>query len=177
MAKVKPLTEQTSTLKSWSDVDGFLKSIAVIESKKMKEEADMNDAILAVQEQYQPGIDKLNAEKIGYERDVQLFCDKNKNEFEESRSKTLNYGLVGFRKGAGALKTLTGFTWKSVVSLLRSSKKYLPYLREKIEIDKNALISSGMKTEQLAKIGLQIVQEDSFYYEAFIKSSSEESVS
>lgn len=177
MAKVKPATEQISTLKNWSDVDSLLKSIAVIESKKMKEEADMNDAILAVQNQYQPGLDKLNSEKIGYERDIQLFCDKNKSQFEESRSKTLNYGVVGFRKGAGALKTLTGFTWKSVLSLLESSKKYLPYVRTKSEIDKNALISSGLKTAQLAKIGLQIVQEDSFYYEPFIKSSSEESVS
>ena len=176
--KTKPQKQQKSTLKSWSEVDTLLKSIAVIESKRNRDEASMNEDILKVQQRYQPGLDKLSAEKIGYERDIQLYCEANKEEFEgSSRSKNLNYGTIGFRKGTGALKTLKGFTWEAVKNLLESSKKYAGYLKTKKDIDKNALISSGMKADQLAKVGVQISQEDSFYYEAYLKSSSEQSVS
>jgi len=176
MAKTKPQIDQKSSLKSWSEVDSLLKTIATIESKKMQEESKMNDEILRATQKYQPELDKLNAEKIGYERDIQLYCDEHKSDFEKSRSKTLNYGIVGFRKGSGALKTLKGFTWEAVKNLLTSSKKYSHYIKTKTDIDKNALLSSGLKADKLAKIGVQIEQSDSFYYEAYLKRSSEESV-
>ncbi len=177
MAKTKPQTEQKSTLKSWSEVDQILKAIASIESKKMQEESKMNDKILRANQDHMPTLDKLNAEKLGYERDIQLYCDGQKDEFKDARSKTLNYGVVGFRKGTGALKTLKGFTWEAVKKVIQASKKYSAYIKTKTDIDKNAILSSGMKADQLAKIGVQIEQNDAFYYEAYLKSSSEQTVS
>lgn len=177
MAKAKPQTEQKTTLKSWAEVDQILKAIASIESKKMQEESAMNDKILKANQEHMPILDRLNAEKLGYERDIQLYCDDQKDEFNETRSKTLNYGIVGFRKGTGALKTLKGFTWEAVKKVIEASKKYAVYIKTKTDIDKNAILSSGMKPDQLAKLGVQIVQEDAFYYEAYLKSSSEQTVS
>lgn len=177
MAKTKPQTEQKTTLKSWSEVDQLLKAIASIESKKMQEESAMNDKILRANQDHMPTLDKLNAEKLGYERDIQLYCDGQKDEFKDARSKTLNYGVVGFRKGTGALKTLKGFTWEAVKKVIEASKKYSAYIKTKTDIDKNAILSSDMKPDQMAKLGVQVVQEDSFYYEAYLKSSSEQTVS
>jgi phage host-nuclease inhibitor protein Gam len=172
MAKTKPQTEQSTTLKSWEEVDSTLKAIAVIKAKVMKEESDWNDERLKLQNKYQPLLDKFNAEVIGLERDVQLFCEDNKSMFDVNRSRTLNYGEVGFRKGTGALKTLKGFTWEAVKQVVKKSKKYAStFIRTKEDLDKQAILSSGVKKEELAKLGVYIHQEDAFFYDAYLTKS------
>ncbi len=172
MAKTKPQTEQTTTLKSWEEVDSTLKAIAVIKAKVMKEESDWNDERLKLQNKYQPLLDKFNAEVIGLERDVQLFCEDNKTMFDVTRSRALNYGTVGFRLGTGALKTLKGFTWEAVKQVVKKSKKYAAdFIRIKEDLDKQAILSSGVKKEELAKLGVYIHQEDAFFYDAYLTKS------
>lgn len=172
MAKTKPQTEQVTTIKSWQEVDGTLRAIAVIDSKVLSEETLMANEILKAQERYLPGIQKLQSEKIGLERDIQLYCESQKERFAESRSQDLNYGKVGFRRSTGALKTLKGFTWESVKNLIKASKKFRDlFIRVKEDIDKQAILGANLKAEELAKIGVQIAQEDSFYYEAYLERS------
>lgn len=172
MAKTKPQTEQATTLKSWEEVDSTLKAIAVIRSKIMQHESTWNDERLKLQNKYQPILDKFNAEVIGLERDVQLFCEDNKSMFDVNRSRTLNYGEVGFRKGTGALKTLKGFTWEAVKQVVKKSKKYASqFIRIKEDVDKQAILSAGLKKEELAKIGVYIHQEDAFFYDAYLQKS------
>lgn len=174
MAKTKPQTEQVTTIKDWSELDSTLKAIAVIDTKIMTEESQMNDEILKIQNRYLPSVQKMQSEKIGLERDIQLYCESQKERFAESRSQYLNYGVVGFRKGTGALKTLKGFTWEAVKNMIKASKKFRDvFLRVKEDIDKQAIIGSNLKAEELAKLGVQIAQEDSFYYEAYLKRSEE----
>ncbi|MBK9333866.1 MAG: host-nuclease inhibitor Gam family protein [Ignavibacteria bacterium] len=170
MAKTKPQTDQRTTLKSWEEVDTALKAIAVIRNKVSQEENVLNEKILKAQEASMPIIERMKSEEIGLERDVQLYCEQNKTLFDESRSRELNYGIVGFRKGTGALKTLKGFTWEAVKSVIKSSKKFKDeFMRVKEEIDKNAILSSGLKPDQLAKLGVHIFQEDNFFIDVFSK--------
>lgn len=170
MAKTKPQTDQKTTLKSWAEVDTSLKAIAVIQSKVSSEEAVLNDKILKIQESIQPAIERMKSEQIGLERDIQLYCEANKTEFDSSRSKELNYGVVGFRKSTGALKTMKGMTWEACKNLIKASRALRDkFLRIKEDIDKNAILSSGMKADQMAKLGLHIAQEDNFYIEVFSK--------
>jgi len=172
MGKVKPKTDQKTTLKDWDEVDSQLKAIATLKTKIMAEESEMNDQMLKVQQKYQPTLDKYNAELIGYERDLQLFCDERKGEFDEKRSKELNFGLVGFRKGSGALKPKQGFTWEAVKQVISKSKKFAErFLKTKIDIDKNAILTADLKPAELDKMAVQVVVEDNFYYEAYLKKS------
>jgi len=172
MAKTKPQTEQSTTLKSWEEVDSALKAIAVIKSKVMKEESDWNDDRLKLQNKYQPILDKFNAEIIGLERDIQLFCQDNKSVFDTARSRALNYGTVGFRLGTGALKTLKGFTWEAVKQVVKKSKKYAgQFIKTKEDLNKQAMLDAKLKKEELAKLGVYVHQEDSFYYEAYLTKS------
>ena len=174
MAKTKPQTDQKTTLSSCSEVDSALKAIAVITTKINKEEADWNEERLKLQNKYTSVIDRYNSEKIGLERDIQLFCESQKDVFTEQRSRTLNYGTVGFRLGNGALKTLKGITWEAAKSLIKSSKKWRDsFLRIKEDIDKQAILSAGLKKEELAKIGLYVHQDDGFYLEAYLTKSEE----
>lgn len=171
-SKTKPQTEQSSTLKSWDEVDKALKSIAVIKAKVMAQEGEWNDERIKLQNKYQPALDRYNAEIIGLERDVQLYCEENKSLFQETRSRSLNFGTVGFRLGTGALKTLKGFTWEAVKNVVKKSKKYATdFIRVKEDLDKQAILGAQLKEQKLAKLGMFIHQEDSFYYEAYLTRS------
>lgn len=171
MAKTKP-KDQKTTLSSWAEVDNCLQDIA-IQSNKVKEiEADMNSAIINLQEKYQPKLNELNSEIMGIEKNIELFCLDHKEEFGGKKTKELNYGLVSFRTGTPKLATLKGFTWDAVKNLVKATKKYaVQFIRIKEDLDKQGILASGMKNPELAKIGVHIVQEESFGYEVYYKES------
>ena len=168
--KIKPLEEQKSTLKTFDDVDNSLKRIADLNVRINNITDAMNQKINSIQETYHNSLDPLQAEKIGIERDMQLYCEEQKEtEFAEKRSKELIYGMVSFRKTPAALKTLKGFTWEAVKSLLMKSKKYAEYLKEKVEINKESIMNNIEKESELAKIGCYKESKDIFYYEIYQK--------
>lgn len=175
MAKTKTKDQET-TLKSWLDVDEGLKNIAKLTSTKSNLESRMNAEMMKITEKYEADLNSANSEIIKHERNIELFCVDHKDEFGDKRSKELNYGVVSFRHGTPALKTLKGFTWDAVKNLIKASKKFREYLRVKEDIDKQALLKSRMKESDLAKIGCHISQEETFQYEAFIKESQRSAV-
>lgn len=166
MAKTKPQTEQKTTIKDWDEADTILNEIGKLNQNIKSEQADKNLAISKVQEKYQPGIDEMEAEKIGMARNLQLFCEERRAEFDEKKSKELSYGMVAFRLGTGALKTLKGWTWAAVEAFVGRSKKYNQYLVIKTSLNKNGL-KTDLPQNELAKIGCTIEQEEAFYYECY----------
>lgn len=76
----------------------------------------------------------------------------------------MTHGTIGFRTGTPKLKTLKGFTWASAVNLV---KEFLPsFIRTSEEVAKDKLLADrdeeGM-TEKMAKCGIQVVQDETFY--------------
>lgn len=96
--------------------------------------------------------------------------------FAKKKSLEMVHGTIGFRTGTPKLKTLRKFTWASALEL---AKEFLPgYVRTTEELAKDKLIADrdgelardGEDTgtpmrELLAKCGMQVVQEESFYVE------------
>lgn len=168
MAKTKPQEEQKSTLTSWLDADSVLQQIGSINSQLKKQEGEMNLKITKVQQAHQPEIDRLNELKIGLERNLQLYCESHREEFDGKKTKELSYGTVSFRYAPPSLKTLKGFTWEAVKAVVKGSKKLAgAFLKVKEDLDKNAILSAELKETELAKLGLVIQQAESFYYESF----------
>lgn len=171
MSKVK-ITDQKSTLNGWSDVDSSLNTIAVKKLEVTKLESAMNGEKLKVQQKYQPQLDKLNSEILGIEKNMELYCNSVKDEFDKKKSRELNYGIVSFRKGTPRLATLKGFTWDAVKNLVKVSKKYAKmFIRTKVELDKEKMLKAGLKESELAKLGVHIAQNETFSYEVFAKES------
>ena len=168
MAKTKPQTEQKTTILSWQEADFVLKEIGIASQNIEKQTAEMNLKITAIQEKHQPAIDEQTELKIGLERNLQLFCESKRDEFDEKKTKFLSFGSVSFRLATPSLKTLKGFTWDSVKNLIKSKKKLAEsFIKIKEDLNKQAILSSDMKESELTKLGLSISQEESFYYEAF----------
>ena len=73
---------------------------------------------------------------------------------------------MGFRTGTPKLKTLKGFTWPSVVNLL---KEFLPdYVRTTDEAAKDRLLADREVEEVrelFPRVGITVVQDETFYVE------------
>ena len=86
--------------------------------------------------------------------------------FSKKKSLESAHGVIGFRTGNPKLKNLKGYTWASVTNL---AKEFLPeYIRITEELAKDKLLADREVpevAELFPKIGVTVVQEESFYVE------------
>ena len=166
--KTKPQTQQVTTIKDWGEADNTLKYIGIIEQKIKILSGKMNEQITKIQEQYSPEISKFEQEKLGLERDLQLYCESKRDEFDEKKTRELSFGSVSFRLSTPSLKQMKGYTWESIKNIISKSKKYADkFLRIKTDIDKNAILQTELSEKELASIGCMIEQKENFYYQAY----------
>ncbi len=111
-----------------------------------------------------------NWEQYAIENQTELFAKK--------KSLEMAHGVMGFRTGTPKLKTLKGFTWASALQL---TKEFLPgYVRlteelakDKMLADREAMVTTDedplgagkSMIEMMAKCGIQVVQDETFYVE------------
>lgn len=104
------------------------------------------------------GIDQLikRAEQWASPRREELFS-------KGKKSASTALAIYGYRLGKPSLKLVRGWTWDKVVALLKSTRRKV-YLVTKVTPDKEAL-RQHVKPHKLAKLGLEIKQEETFYVE------------
>lgn len=166
MAKTK--TTQRSTLTTWQDVDNSLREIAEASTTVKKSEAEMNRLTLEIQNRFEQETRETRDKIIAHEKQIELFCIEHRDEFVASKTKELNFGLVSFRMSPPKLTLLRGFTWESVLGLLKKLDM-LQFVRTKEEVDRDAIKEQLSEANELAQIGLHLDQKEHFYYEAYEK--------
>ena len=119
------------------------------------------------QEKYADQLAELNETKDRTFEVMQTFATENKDTlFSKKKSLESAHGVIGFRTGNPKLKNLKGFTWAAVTNLC---KEFLPgYIRTTEELAKDKLLADRdipEVAEQFANIGVQVVQDESFYVE------------
>ena len=98
---------------------------------------------------------------------LQAYATENREAlFTKKKSMETTHGVLGFRTGTPKLKTRKGFTWASVLQLL---KEYGPsYVRTTEEVAKDKLLADR-ETEDLMeimpKIGIMVDQDETFFVE------------
>lgn len=104
------------------------------------------------------GIDQLTkrAEQWASPRRDELFP-------RGKKSATTALTTYGYRLGNPSLKPAKGWTWDKIVALLKATRRKA-YLVTKMTPDKEA-IRLHVKPHKLAKLGLEIKQEETFYVE------------
>jgi phage host-nuclease inhibitor protein Gam len=129
--------------------------------------AERDAAALEVAKPYAPRIDQLDGElKVGLDM-LAAWADEHPEEFVRAESTLLSGHRVGWRLGNWAAKTLPKWTWQKVVDELAA----LPnswrerYLRVRIEPNKEQMVADREMADQLASIGVRVVQERRFYLE------------
>ena len=94
------------------------------------------------------------------------YADQLEELFSKRKSLESAHGVFGFRTGTPKLKNLKGFTWAAVTNIC---KELLPqYIRTTDELAKDKLLADRDNPEVaefFPKIGVQVVQEETFYVE------------
>lgn len=162
MAKQK--TASKTTLTSFTDVDNNLRLIALNQSFTKKKEAAMNKQMLEIQKRFEEDTREAREQIMAMEKDIELYCNEHRDEFVESKTINLNFGVVSFRLTPPKLTTLRGFTWDTVLALMKKLK-LTDYIKISEGVDKEKLKAEITDAKDLATIGLQLAQSEQFYYE------------
>ena len=137
------------------------------DARIQKINATMDIEMTRIREKYQDELGKLAETKDNAFDIMQAYAMENRDElFSKRKSLDTTHGTMGFRTGTPKLKTLKGFTWASVLNLL---KEFLPgYVRVAEEPAKDRLLADRDLedvAELLPKVGITVVQDETFYVE------------
>lgn len=95
----------------------------------------------------------------------QYALEYREDEFKAKKSQDWGVALVGFRIGAPATKLRKGFTWASVMTMLKE-KDLKQFLRTKEEVNKEMMLEhreDEEMAEQLSQCGVIFDQGETFY--------------
>ena len=136
------------------------------DARTQKINATIDLEVVKIREKYADELGKLSETKEKAFDKLQTYAMENKELFVKKKSLDTIYGVLGFRTGTPKLKTLKGYTWASVTQLL---KEFLPkYVRTIEEPNKDRLLADRDDPETTAfypKVGIAVVQDESFYVE------------
>lgn len=140
---------------------------AKADAQSAKITADIELQCAKIREKYAAKLAELEEAKEKAFDTLQAFATENQDElFSKKKSLEMAHGAIGFRTGMPRLKTLKGFTWASALQLV---KEFLPsYLRQAEEIAKDKLLADRDLDEMpanMAKCGIHVVQDETFYVE------------
>lgn len=137
------------------------------DARQQKITADMDVAMTKIREKWQDELTRLAETKDNAFDILQAYALENRDElFSKRKSLETTHGTLGFRTGTPTLKTRKGFTWASVLEML---KEFLPnYVRTKEEPAKDKLLADREDEEVAAlfpKVGVVVVQDETFFVE------------
>jgi|GEM_PF-1502419 len=175
MARKKVKLE--SKFKTWEEINDALRQIA---EKRSRVNEKIN-AYNAREAERRKALDEFTGpvlkEVEELEQHIYLFCDEHRADFGKKKSKDLPNGYVAFRLGTPKIKTLSGWTLKASLAVIEKTKELAGWVRVKREMDKEQILNDYAAevtdAEKLKEVGLKVVQDESFAYEA--RTASDES--
>ncbi len=154
-------------IKCYEELEERLKEYAMNFATLHKKEAEMNERLNRIKEDFDEKTKDLRYAIDTLSTEISMFCTKNKKDFEKSRSKEYNFGVIGFRTTPPKVAVLNRkYSIKTVIELTKRLFQNT-YIRIKEELDKEAILADysqkKLDDEKLASIGLKVDQEEQFY--------------
>lgn len=149
------------------DADAAFAQYAKSNAQIDKITADIELQVARIREKYAPQLGVLEKERDEAFEKLQSFAMEHKEElFVRKKSLEMLHGVIGFRTGTPKLKTAKGFTWASVLVLVKD--KLSKYIRTTEEIAKDRLLADREEeglVEKMAEVGILVAQDETFYVE------------
>lgn len=159
-------------LKSWIDVDENLSELSRLQRQVQEHEAIANEQIDRVKAELatntEPMLDTMK--RLGVE--IEEFLAQNKGEFDENRTRDLNFGRVGFRRST-AVTLRTRVNWGMVVETLKKKGLYGCVITKESP-DKTEL--AKLSDEELATLGCIRKEKDKAWWETNVVRAAEEAI-
>ena len=159
----KRITE-TPAIKNWEEVDAALREIAEAELALGDIEAELNRQIIGAkkvaEQESKPYADRSSK----LERDVKEFVTDHRDELGKAKSRSLNFGEVGFRLSTTISVPKAKEKVAEIVRRLKA-RQMTDCIIVKEKISKDALRKYGEDT--VNAVGATWKQKDTFGYEVF----------
>ena len=152
--------EESMQINSFSDVDVALKRLCEVSVGIEKINGEVTLECNRIKEARKSEVERLESEKSYIEQQITLFCEDNKAEFAEKRSKEFTFGEIGYRIS----KSVRVPSVKAKLESLLSSIKAFGLGKECIiyEEKPNKEALAELKDEDLVNLGLKRVVKDNF---------------
>jgi phage host-nuclease inhibitor protein Gam len=130
--------------------------------------AELEMQLTEIRKQYEFKIDKQKKKIEEIALKLRNFAEENHDLYFGGEKKSMNllHGTIGFRLGNPKLKSAKGFTWTSILELVKD--RMHNYIRTKEEVAKDKILADKDNKdikELITQCGIEIVQEESFYIE------------
>jgi phage host-nuclease inhibitor protein Gam len=147
-------------------LESLIGEIAALKNQQRLLTAAMDGQIQEIRGQYEAQLTVQNEALDEKVERARAWSEANPREFGAARSIETMHGVLGWRTGQPALKTLPGWTFDRVLQTLKSLGAP-GYIRVKEEVHKQNLLSDreAIGAEKLREIGLRVVQEETFFVE------------
>lgn len=158
---------KTTTPKTREDIEALVGDLAAAKIEQQGLTAEMDAEIAMVRTRFEAGL-ALLTERLNVMTEVaHLWAQAHPEEFAKRKSLEFTQGVIGFRTTPHKLKLLSKWTWAKVLEKMEPMNFWRAYIRTKKEVDKEALIANrdGLPPENLAGIGVKIVQDEEFFIE------------
>jgi phage host-nuclease inhibitor protein Gam len=154
------------TIENWEGVDNTLKRLAEITVAVAKINGDATIRMNEIKLEAANKAASLQIEKDALEKQIEIFCEANKHEFADKRSKELNFGMVGYRVSTSVPIPRDK---KKIEALIKSIKAFglKDCIAYEEKPDKEAL--KELDDTTLTKLGLKRKVEDNFRIEPRIE--------
>lgn len=127
--------------------------------------AERDKVLEPINKKYDPQFAKLQEANEEHFAVIKQYCEDNRGDlFTEAKSMELLGAKLGYREGKDKVMVLEGFVEKEILAKMQKSKVMAPYIRTTPAIDKAKLIKE--KPKGLAKFGLKVDKEESFFVDA-----------
>ena len=138
---------------------------AAAESREQSIKAKMEAELTKVRAKYAEQLEDLEAVKEVHFNVVEQYAVEHRSELFADKKKVEGvHGTIGFRTGSPKLALISGVTWPMVTERCR---EFLPdYIKTSYDLAKSKLLADRGKEEvysQFEKLGVKVVQEESFY--------------
>lgn len=153
-------------LRTREDVERAVRQVCELKAFSQETAALMDQRILEIKADYEAQLGDAAQEIDLHVESLRAWAEANPGEFEKKKSLELTSGIIGFRTGTPKLKTITGWTWDRVLEAIKWNKLN-EWVRVKEEVNKDAILAERNDHTPVAlrAIGVQIVQDESFYVE------------
>lgn len=156
---------ESSGLKTWGEADNALLEIGRLERRIEKEESDLQETIAQAKEATAAAVKKLQNQIKLWELQLKDFGQEYKADLGEKKSRTVNFGLLGFRFSTKIILPRGKAACQAVIDKLKSLKlghcikTTETILKEEVKKLDEATLS------QLEPLGVRKDSKDAFFYE------------
>lgn len=162
--KMRKKVKMPQMFSNWAEVDMGLAQIAQAQREIEKIEHEMQEEVERAKKEAAKRAEKHESIIKDIELGLALFADENKQEFDEKKTKELNFGFMGFRKSTRLMLPKGEDKLADIILKLKAKGMSDCVIQKAEKIDKDAL--KAYSEEEIRAVGAWLDVSDKFWYEA-----------